>query len=669
MTIQFGRDICGDLGTAESREWLVTNGIGGYACGTIAGHLTRHYHGLLVAALNPPLGRTLLLAKLEETATYHQKPYLLSTNRWSDGFIHPQGFRWIESFSLERTVPTWRFALADALLVKRVWMHRGENTTYITYTLHRGSAALDLTIKALVNYRDHHGGCTYGDWRVDTLTHGICVRAFANAVPLYLFTSRGTVTSAQTWYHNVDLAMERSRGTGNRESHLHAATISLTLMPGDTITLVASTNPSPWLDGQAALAERHQYDQGLLARWMSAAPHHAQSPDWIQQLVLAADQFIVDRPVANEPQGKTVIAGYPWFGDWGRDTMISLPGLTITTGRPELARPILRTFGRYLDQGMLPNLFPESGLVPDYNTVDATLWYFEAIRAYYQATHDQSLLVELFPVLAESIDWHRRGTRYRIQVDPADGLLYAGEPGVQLTWMDAKVGNWVVTPRMGKPIEISALWYNALISMVQFAQVIGRPYQDYQRWAEQCIHGFQRFWNPAQGCCFDVLDTPDGNDDAIRPNQIFAVSLPTDLSLSPTPLLMPSCQKAVVDTVARELLTSYGLRSLASYDPHYIGFYGGDQFQRDSAYHQGTVWSWLLGAFVQAHLRVYRQPDYARELLEPIADHLRCAGLGSISEIFEGEPPHLAQGCFAQAWSVAETLRAWDWVTRSSPCF
>ncbi|MCS6813618.1 MAG: amylo-alpha-1,6-glucosidase [Cyanobacteria bacterium] len=666
MTIQFGRDICGDLEAAESREWLVTNGIGGYACGTIAGHLTRHYHGLLIAALNPPLGRTLLLAKLEETATYHQHPYLLSTNRWSDGSIHPQGFRWIERFSLEGTVPTWQFALADALVIKRVWMQRGENTTYITYTLHRGSAALDLTIKALVNYRDHHGGSTYGDWQVDTLAQGICVKAFAEATPFYLFTSQGTVTSAQTWYHNVDLAGERSRGTGDHESHLHAATITLTLMLGDTLTIVASTNSSPRLNGQAALADQHQYDQGLLERWTSAAPHHAQSPGWIQQLVLAADQFVVDRPIASEPQGKTVIAGYPWFGDWGRDTMISLPGLTITTGRPELARPILRTFGRYLDQGMLPNLFPESGQVPSYNTVDATLWYFEAIRAYYQATHDQSLLVELFPALAESIDWHRRGTRYRIQVDPADGLLYAGEPGVQLTWMDAKVGTWVVTPRIGKPIEISALWYNALISMVQFAQVIGRPYQDYQRWAEQCVRGFQRFWNPDQGCCFDVLDTPGGNDDAIRPNQIFAVSLPTDPNLSPTPLLMPSCQKAVVDTVARELLTSYGLRSLAPYDPHYIGFYRGDQFQRDSAYHQGTVWGWLLGAFVQAHLRVYQQPDSARELLEPIADHLRAAGLGSISEIFEGEPPHQARGCIAQAWSVAETLRAWDWVTRSS---
>jgi predicted glycogen debranching enzyme len=345
--------------------------------------------------------------------------------------------------------------------------------------------------------------------------------------------------------------------------------------------------------------------------------------------------------------------------------MISLPGLTVTTGRPELARPILRTFGRYLDQGMLPNLFPESGQVPEYNTVDAILWYFEAIRAYYQATQDQALIAELFPALAEVIDWHQRGTRYHIQVDPADGLVYAGEAGVQLTWMDAKIGDWVVTPRIGKPIEISALWYNALVSMVQFATIVGKPHQDYQHWADLCAKGFQRFWHPEMGCCFDVLDTPNGNDATIRPNQIFAVSLPTDPAPSLASLLTPIQQRAVVDTVARELLTSYGLRSLSPSNPSYVGHYRGNQFQRDSAYHQGTVWGWLLGTFIQAHLRVYQQTALARELLEPMADHLHDAGLGSISEIFEGNPPHAASGCFAQAWSVAETLRAWDAIAQA----
>jgi predicted glycogen debranching enzyme len=357
--------------------------------------------------------------------------------------------------------------------------------------------------------------------------------------------------------------------------------------------------------------------------------------------------------------GRSVIAGYHWFSDWGRDTMIALPGLTLATGRPQIAESILRTFARYVDRGMLPNRFPDAGEAPEYNTVDATLWYFEAIRAYHALTADDQLLRELFPVLKEIIYWHRHGTRYRVHVDPADGLLYAGEPGVQLTWMDAKVGDWVVTPRTGKPVEINALWYNALRAMEGFALRLGRSSASYARAAERALHGFQRYWNDASGYCFDVLDGPQGNDPSLRPNQLLAVSLPH----SP---LGSAQQRAVVDTCSRRLLTSLGLRSLASEDADYKGHYGGDLRRRDAAYHQGTVWGWMIGPFVSAYLRVYRDPAAALTFLEPFAYHLLDHGLGSISEIFDGDSPFTPRGCIAQAWSVAEVLRAWREVSSFS---
>jgi predicted glycogen debranching enzyme len=407
------------------------------------------------------------------------------------------------------------------------------------------------------------------------------------------------------------------------------------------------------LNGEAALRLRRAQEQKLIKFWKDNRPLDAQdTPAWIDRLVLAADQFIVERPLPDEPNGKTIIAGYHWFGDWGRDTMISLPGLTIATGRPEVARSILRTFAKYVDQGMLPNRFPDAGETPEYNTVDATLWYFEAIHTYYSATEDDDLLRELFPVLADVINWHCRGTRYNIHLDATDGLLYAGEPGVQLTWMDAKVGDWVVTPRIGKPIEVNALWYNALRTMAKFARQLSQPYQEYDAIADRALARFARFWNSEVGYCYDVLDGPNGDDASLRPNQIFAVSLPE----SP---LTSAQQRGVVEACGRMLLTSHGLRSLSSEHPQYKGHYGGNQLQRDGAYHQGTTWGWLLGPFVLAHLRVYGNPTQACQFLEPMANHLCDRAMGSLSEIFDGDAPMTPRGCIAQAWTVAEVLRAW----------
>jgi predicted glycogen debranching enzyme len=656
MCMEFGREICGNLDIAASREWLVTNGIGGYASGTVAGLLTRRYHGLLVAALQPPLGRTLLLAKLDETVLYGDGFYSLYTNRWVDGTIDAHGYQNIEHFSLEGTVPLWRFAVADALLEKRIWMQQAANTTYVQYTLRRATQPLKLTLKAIANYRDYHSDThNYNDWQmsIEQVEQGICVSAYPDAVPIYLLTDRASASPAHNWYYNFDLAVERYRGLSDKEDHLHAATFEVTLNLGESLTFVASTHKQPELNGEAALKHRHTLEQKLIGLWKSNRPLNAADPPaWVNHLVLAADQFIVERSVPEDPQGKTIIAGYPWFSDWGRDTMISLPGLTLATGRPEIARSILRTFARHVDQGMLPNRFPDAGQTPEYNTVDATLWYFEAIRAYYNATEDNDLLMELFPVLADIINWHCRGTRYNIHLDATDGLLYAGEKGVQLTWMDAKVGDWVVTPRIGKPIEVNALWYNSLRTMAKFARLIGKPHQEYEAMADRAQIRFARFWNQQTGYCYDVLDTPNGDDPSVRPNQIFAVSLPE----SP---LTTAQQKAVVDICGQMLLTSHGLRSLAFNHPQYQSKYGGNQYQRDGAYHQGTVWGWLLGSFVTAHLRVYKNPKQARQFLQPMANHLIAHGIGSLSEIFDGDAPMTPRGCIAQAWTVAEVLRAW----------
>lgn len=650
--LDYGREICGVLPSAERREWLVTNGIGGYAMGTIAGTLTRRYHGLLVAALKPPLGRTLMLAKLDETVTYQGQEHKIHNNRWASGEVEPNGHHYLESFHLEGTTPVWCYALADALLEKRIWMQPGTNTTYIRYTMARGLAPVKMYAKAFVNYRDYHATTIAADWatQIETLHEsGMKITAFPGAAPLYLLCDAGKAWPETDWYWYEDffLSVEEYRGFNDvTEDHLYPGTFEIELKPGDSATIIASTEPTPNPDGGAALIARQTYEAHLPRR----AP--ALDAPRLRHLALAADQFIVRRATPADAEGRSIIAGYPWFSDWGRDTMIALPGLTLTTGRAADAAKILRTFARFVDRGMLPNRFPDAGETPEYNTVDATLWYFEAIRAYFAATNDLELVRELQPVLADIIAWHQRGTRYQIHVDEEDGLLFAGEKGVQLTWMDAKVDDWVVTPRIGKPVEVNALWYNALRVMGYLCRSLEMDTAPYDTLADRARAGFARFWNDRRGCCYDVLDGPAGHDDALRPNQLFAVSLP----YTPLP---PARQKAVVDVCAAHLLTSHGLRSLAPDDEAYVGHYGGDPYARDGAYHQGTVWSWLIGPFVSAHLRVYGNPRQALAYLRPLLHQLDDHGVGSVSEIFDGDPPFTPRGCPAQAWGVAELLRAW----------
>lgn len=654
--IQFDREICCNASVSAAREWLITNGIGGYAMGTVNGMLTRRYHGLLIAALNPPVGRTLLLTKIDEMVTYMGRTYPFYVNRWRNGYVDPTGYRWLRKFHLEGTTPVWTYPLGNGRLEKRVWMPQGANTTYITYTLADGEHPVELELKALVNYRDHHNNTHADEWQmtIEPVEHGLRIRAHEEAVPLnLLINADAEITPLHEWVRDFYLSIEAYRGYDAFDDNLHAATFELTLTPEASVTLVATAEPDlPALDGPTAYKVHRMRDASLLVK--AGEP---EAPE-IRQLTLTADQFIVQRPIGDaDEEGRSIVAGYPWFTDWGRDTMISLPGLTLTTGRPEIARQILRTYAHFVDQGMLPNRFPDAATAVEYNTVDATLWYFEALRAYHAATGDESLIRELFPTLQEIIACHQKGTRYQIHVDEDDGLLYAGEPGIQLTWMDAKVGDWVVTPRVGKPVEVNALWYHALCTMAEFAKILDEPSATYEQAAERAREGFARFWSAELGYCYDVLDGPEGDDDTLRPNQLLAVSLPH----SP---LTPKQQRAVVEVCEVSLLTPRGLRSLARDDPRFVGRYGGDLFARDGAYHQGTVWAWLIGPFVMAHLRVHRDPEAARAYLTPMLRHLREHGVGAISEIFDGNAPFAPRGCVAQAWSVAEFLRVWQAIDR-----
>ncbi len=661
--IRFGREITGSLEASLRREWLVTNGIGGYAMGTVAGARTRRYHSLLTASLQPPTRRTVMVASLDTWIEINGRRYPLVTHEWAAGVVLPDGYRHLEHFELDGSIPVFTWALGDVQIVQRIWMAHGHNTTYVTFTYQRGCADVRLVTKPLCTFRDHHH-LTRGGFAVDVRHdaggpwgegHTLTItarpeRGSPGARPYRILVNRGTAYAETEWWWNFHLSAEKARGEEDQEDLFAAATISTGLELGETLALALTADdgdPLPW--DQALQAEQAR-QRALLEQ--AALPVDA--PDWIEQLVLAADQFIVTRDIGGE-DGKSIIAGYPWFSDWGRDTMIALPGLTLVTGRADDALSILRTYARYVDQGMLPNRFPDEGAAPEYNTVDATPWYFQAIYAWYRAAGaDHPALPELYGVLVEIVDWHIRGTRFNIVRDPADGLLFAGEPGTQLTWMDVKANTWVATPRIGKPVEINALWHGALRVLAELAGALGygEDVERYTRMADEVRERFNaRYWYTG-GYLYDVIDGPDGDDPTLRPNQLFAVALPF-------PLLDLDRARDVVTICARELAVSCGLRTLAPDETDYHGHYTGDRLQRDSAYHQGTAWAWLLGGFVDAHLRVFNDPETALSYLRPLADHLADYGLGTIGEIFDGDPPHTPRGCIAQAWSVAEALRAW----------
>jgi 4-alpha-glucanotransferase len=644
--------ICRDLAAGERREWWLANGRGGYAGGNLALTLGRRYHGLLIAPIDPPLGRCVVLAKADATLSADGTEYHLFTNRWGSGAVSPEGYRLIDGFELDGTIAVWRFRCGERVIEQRIWMEPGQDTVYLAWRQTADGTEARLSVTFLANGRDHHGDTWPDGFRPEIAAEGarLTVRV-PDRFTLSIVGNAGSIAVRNDWYRDFDLPTERERGLGDRDAHLHVGDAALPLPTAGWVGFAAGVGALPVPDIAGALERRRNWDRAVVTRAVAADAIFADAPAWVLRLVLAADAYLVDRPLADAPAGKSVIAGYPWFGDWGRDTMISLPGLCLASGRFGEARTILETFARFVDRGMLPNVFPEFGAA-EYNTVDATLWYIEAWRAYVAATGDESALRRSWPVLADIIEWHRKGTRYNIGVDPIDGLLHAGEPGVQLTWMDARVGDWVVTPRMGKPIEINALWYNALMAMAVLAARIGMDGAGYRAAAERAKAGFVRFLRPDGGGFYDVIDGPGGADASLRPNQLFAVSL----WASP---LDAAGQRLAVERCAASLLTPVGLRSLAPDDPAYRPVITGGPAERDGAYHQGTVWTWLLGPYALAHYRVHGDAAAAQAALDGIAAHLSDAGLGQVSEIFDGDPPHTPRGCPAQAWSVAQTLEAW----------
>ncbi len=637
--MRYGRGLCGDLAVAESREWLLTNGRGGYAMGTVAGMLTRRYHGLLIAAIDPPVARRLVVARLEIDAVYDGQRYELGTNRWSSGAIAPQGWRYALDFALDAGLPTWTYALGDALLEVTLAMPLGADATAIALRVARARSAIALSARLVVADRDHHGGSLppLDAFAPALATDGATVTLPASGRRLYVYAPSANVRTAGEVYAGFLLARETERGLQDVDDYAHVLTLEWTLAPQATAGVVVTLDPTVPRDAHAVVATR---------RAANAARVSSQPNPLLGALALAGDAFVVTRDAS--ARETTILAGYPWFTDWGRDAMIALPGLLLATGREQDARSVLRTFAAHVVDGLVPNRFPDSGGPAEYNTIDASLWFVEAVRDYVARTSDVALLADLFPAVRAVIDGYKNGTRYGIGVD-ADGLVRGSADGVQLTWMDAKVGDRVITPRRGKPIEIAALWYNALRACEGFAQRLGRPTSAYRAMAERAASGIESFWDATRGWCADVLDGPAGDDWSLRPNQLFTVSL------SATAFDVTRA-RSIVDVCAARLWTPMGLRTLASDDPAYVGTYGGTQSARDGAYHQGTVWPWLIGPFARAHLRAYGDRAGTRAFVAPLIDALELDALGTLCEIASGDPPHEPAGCPAQAWSVGELI-------------
>ena len=655
------------------REWLVTNGLGGYASGTVSGAITRRYHGLLVAALAAPLGRMVMLSHLaEQLRLADGRRVEIGERERSGDAPDAHGTGHLTEFRLEAGLPVWRYEVDGLVIEKRLFLPHMQNTVQVVYELLAGADRVEIALRPSVNFRAQEQpvseplGSPYEFHAVGTQYEISLGGAELPPLRMTLSAPDATFTLKGLRLENVLYPVEESRGYQARGVLWSPGYFKLTLPLHDRIAFTASTESFETmavLPSATALDAERRRRQRLLAQ---AAPEAREGV--AAELVLAADQFIITpagrtdeaaRAHAYGDEVRTVIAGYHWFTDWGRDTMISLEGLTLTTGRHVEAGYILRTFAHYVRNGLIPNMFPEGRKEGLYHTADATLWFFHAVDRYVALSGDRLTLSLLYPTLARIVEAHVRGTDFGIHVDENDGLLVQGAPGYQLTWMDAKVDDWVVTPRRGKAVEINALWFNALSLMERWAREQSDPAAGaYAERALRVRRSFnERFWNAAAGCLFDLVDTeergPGSADAKIRPNQLLAISLPH-------PVLDPSRWTPVMNVVRERLLTPVGLRSLAPGDADYKPRYFGDLRSRDAAYHQGTVWGWLVGPFVDAWLKVHPDDvDGARRTLEGFLPHLDDGCVGSISEVFDADEPFTQRGCIAQAWSVAELLRVW----------
>ncbi|CAN5468010.1 amylo-alpha-1,6-glucosidase [soil metagenome] len=671
----------------DEREYLVTNGLGTYASANLWGANTRRYHGLLVASLQPPVRRTVLFSRIDEVISARGVETELATNFWKSGSVSPHGFESLIMF-YPLPVPTWIYQVSGGLLVKQVAMMPEKQQVAIGYTWHgdiirtttrdsrnlyEAEESAQLRLHMLVNNRDFHSATNGSDnWHFEQQQQSdfVRIRAFPDAQPLSIYYDRGTYTPSSDWYRDYYWPRESERGLEDREDCYHAGVLETSLSSGQSVTIFGAIDDVLFrsIDDVVKISWAHKKQLLAQASSTSVSMQH-------KMLTLAADDFVVRR---QSTRSNSIIAGYHWFSDWGRDSMISLPGLAVITGRTKNARSVLETFGAYLSEGMLPNFFPDSGQPPQYNTSDATLWWASALLRYYRETTDTQFVREQLPLLESVVEWHQKGTRHGLKMDPSDGLITAGDASVQLTWMDAKVGDLVVTPRSGKAVEINALWYNFL-KTIEFLYcatgsaglsesppgkpgLVGssRKSEYYSKIAELVKSNFNKFWNQKAGCFYDYIRDDGTADKAIRPNQLLTASLTF-------PVATQEQAKSMLAVVESDLLTSKGLRTLSPHDLNYKGSYGlgkdqANQYDRDSTYHQGTVWPWLFGPWVDCRIYAHgNEPEnhkFIAEKLRPIMDHVLSEGcIGSVSEIFDGDAPHAPRGCVAQAWSVAELLR------------
>lgn len=652
--IDIDAEVCQDAGMAMELEWLLTNGLGGFACSTIIGCNTRKYHGLLNIALTPPTNRRLLLAKYDEVLVYEGIAFPLDTNLYTLD-TEMTGQRFLMNFRLD-PFPIFTYSIGDMEIEKRLFMLQGENTIVVRYRIISGDGPIEMRVTPFVTYRDIHNVNPNGlslDMSVDDSEKGrFRFQATADAPSLNFFHNAKSIGKPEYTWARFHYPVEEELGYEPEDFLLRLCEFSFNIKKDEPAWIIATTKeetPPPALN-----LERDQLRRAQVFENKAQEIHPQKETDInIVRLLRAADSFIVKRG-----NGVSVIAGYPWFTDWGRDTMISLPGLFLETGRFEEARNLLLSFLIHYKDGLIPNTFPDGGEAPLYNTIDASLWFIHAVYEYYQATKDlDAIRTPFMEVIKDIIQHYVKGTRFGIGQD-SDSLIRGGEEGWQITWMDAKVEGKVITPRMGKNVEINALWYHALRVAAIFSDLLDDEdtFAAYGLHAEKVKQSFEEnFWFEDGGYLYDTIGS-NGADSSIRPNQIFALSLPH-------PIINGPKAESVLSTVERFLLTPFGLRSLAPGHPDYKKQYKGNLLSRDMAYHQGTVWSWLIGPYIDAMLHVKGEnratAQEGMKVIQPLLDHLETACLGSVSEIFDAEPPQAPRGCFAQAWSVAELLRAY----------
>ena len=638
---------CHELEDSSSLEWLLSNGVGGYAMGTVAGVATRRYHGLLVAPCRDQV-RRLLLDRVEEVVTTGSDTYELSCNHWTDGATAPEGYLQLESFSLHGRTPTWTWKLGEHRFSRTLSMVHGHNAVVIRYEHLEGPGSLQLECSILMNARDHHELTPDEPARakLEQVPDGFVARLSptsgpGEAVQVHVAVQADRLRFTDDIYGNIELPVEKRRGYDHVDAARRVAVAGFDLVPGSACSIVASVAPTPELPPARQLVDDELARQANLLEAMPVGEER------VDRLCLAADQFLVQRMVQDTPMD-TIIAGYPWFMDWGRDTMLSIPGLLLGRGLVQPARRIILGFASMEKDGLIPNRFPDAGGEPEYNTADASLLMGVTVGMIHARWPDQGFAERIWPTLQAIYRAHEQGTCFGIQLDERDGLLRAGTEGVQLTWMDARVGDRVITPRIGKPIEINAFWYDMIRTIIEIGKAIGEPVEEFRIRADSIEESFERFWNPDQQCCKDVLDGPSGDDDSVRPNQLLAIDRHGQL--------IDDERGRLILSRCRELLVPLGVRTLDPKDPDYVGHYAGDVESRDAAYHQGTAWPWLVGPFMRAVRRIAPDPQLEDLMLQQVDAHLDVAGLGSISEVLDGDDPWQAGGCPAQAWSVGQVL-------------